>query len=98
MMLCLGIKGTAHGGLVVDVPVATKHCYGPWGIGKKISIFTMVYGFGLSGGPRFMGMIYDKYGSYAYGFITFAIIAVIAAMLMYMVKPDYWLKMKSIDF
>ena len=58
----------------------------------------MVYGFGLSGGPRFMGMIYDKYGSYAYGFITFAIIAVIAAMLMYMVKPDYWLKMKSIDF
>lgn len=94
MMICLAIKGTAHGGLVVDVPVATKHCYGPWGIGKKISIFTMVYGFGLSGGPRFMGMIHDKYGSYTYGFITLIIIAIIAAILMYMVRPDYWLKSK----
>ncbi len=92
MMICLAIKGTAHGGLVVDVPVATKHCYGPWGIGKKISIFTMVYGFGLAGGPRFMGMIHDAYGSYAYGFITFIVIAVIAAILMYMVRPDYWLR------
>lgn len=97
MMICLAIKGTAHGGLVVDVPVATKHCYGPWGIGKKISIFTMVYGFGLSGGPRFMGMIYDTYGSYAYGFITFVIIAVIAAMLMIMVKPEYWLKKNAVQ-
>ncbi|MBT5073003.1 MAG: MFS transporter [Kordiimonadaceae bacterium] len=95
MMVCLAIKGTAHGGLVVDVPVATKHCYGAWGIGKKIAIFTMVYGFGLSGGPRFMGMIYDTYGSYTYGFITLICLSIIAAILMYFVKPDYWLKTKA---
>ncbi|MBT5185217.1 MAG: MFS transporter [Kordiimonadaceae bacterium] len=97
MMICLAIKGTAHGGLVVDVPVVTKHCYGPWGIGKKISIFTMVYGFGLSGGPRFMGMIHDKYGSYTYGFITLICLAIIAAILMCFVKPDYWQKSKAKD-
>mgnify|MGYP000253517388 FL=1 len=97
MMICLAVKGTAHGGLVVDVPVVTKHCYGPWGIGKKISIFTMVYGFGLAGGPRFMGMIHDEFGSYTYGFITLICAAIIAAILMLMVTPDYWLKSEKVE-
>ena len=78
-----------------DVPVVTKHCYGVHGIGKKIAIFTMVYGFGLAGGPRFMGMIHDTYGSYAYGFTTLICLAVIASIMMLLVSPDHWLKSKK---
>lgn len=97
MLICLAVKGSAHGGLVVDVPVVTKHCYGPWGIGKKIAVFTMIYGFGMSGGPRLMSMIHDTYGSYHYGFFTLMTTATIAAILMLQVKPHYWLKNKKAE-
>lgn len=89
------VRGLAHGGLVADVPVLAKHCYGNRNLSAMISIFTGILTLGYSAGIYTMGAMYDFFGNYTYAFILLALLSFIAAVLLIWVTPSYWLSLKS---
>jgi len=82
-------RGLAHGGLVSEMAVMAKHCYGPRYMNRTFPVMTGLYGLGASVGPLFLAMIHDEFQSYAYGFIMFASMAFMAAALLFFVRPLY---------
>ena len=60
-------RGLAHGGSIVDIPVLSKHCFGPKVLGKTIGILTACVTIGFAIGPPLVGYMYDTQGSYKIG-------------------------------
>lgn len=85
------IRGFAHGGLIVDVPILAKHVFGPARIGRTIGLFTAVLSCGFALGPWIMGRLFDIYGNYTAALVLFAVLSALAALLLMPVKPVYWL-------
>jgi OFA family oxalate/formate antiporter-like MFS transporter len=84
------VRGIAHGGLVIDVPVISKHCYGPRDLGRAIGIYTAILQLGFALGPWLMGRMHDRTGSYDQAFILFALLSVVAGLCLLNVAPEYW--------
>lgn len=83
------VRGLAHGGHVADSPVIAKHAYGPKVLHRVLPLFTAALGIGGGLGPLLLSECYDHYGNYTVGFILLTILGVIAAGLLYFVKPTY---------
>ena len=83
------MRGVSHGGLVVDSPVIAKHRFGPRKLNQVLPILTGCFTLGSSTGPVLLAMIYDRTGSYSWGFAAFAIAALAAALLLATVRPLY---------
>ncbi|HWL46623.1 MAG TPA: MFS transporter [Sphingomonadaceae bacterium] len=81
--------GFANGGIVTEAPVMAKHVYGPRHMNRVLPILTGCFALGSSGGPVFLAMIYDSIGGYFWGFILYAALAVLAAFLIWQVRPMY---------
>jgi OFA family oxalate/formate antiporter-like MFS transporter len=90
MLAFVFVRGIAHGGLVIDVPIISKHCYGPQNLGRTIGIFTAILQLGFALGPWLMGWMHDNSGSYTQAFILFAVLSVVAGLCLLRVTPDYW--------
>lgn len=82
-------RGIAHGGLVSEMAVMAKHCYGPRHLNRTFPVMTGLYGLGASLGPLFLAMIHDSFHSYTYGFVVFAVMAFTASALLFFVRPLY---------
>lgn len=83
-------RGLAHGGAIVDIPVMSKHCFGPKLLGRTIGLLTACVTLGFAAGPPIVGYLYDTQGTYRYAFMMLAAMAVAAGLVILAVKPVYW--------
>lgn len=90
MMVFQAIRGFAHGGLLVDVPVLTKHYYGPRNIGLNMGIMAVFMNLGFAVGPPLLARFHDVQGTYTNGFILFIAITLVAAALLLPIRPRFW--------
>jgi MFS family permease len=82
--------GFIHGGLVCEGPVIAKHVFGPGNMNKVLSIVTGCFSLGSSTGPTLLAYISDRTGHYGLGFVLYAAMAAVAAiMLVWLVRPLY---------
>jgi MFS transporter, OFA family, oxalate/formate antiporter len=89
LILCTVVRGIAHGGLISQIPVVAKHCYGTRFLTRVLSVFTAFFGFGSALGPLVLSVIYDRSHSYTQGFVVFVVACTIAAILLQWVRPLY---------
>lgn len=92
MLLFMTIRGIAHGGLIVDGPVLAKHYYGPENVGLNIGLFTLCMSVGFGFGPPLLAGMADASGSYLGGFAIAVVAALVATLLLYPIKPRYWVR------
>ena len=83
-------RGLAHGGAIVDIPVLSKHCFGPKVLGRTIGVLTACGTVGFATGPPVMGYIHDTQGSYRYGFMLLAVMSLAAGAAVLGARPVYW--------
>lgn len=90
------VRGLAHGGSIVDIPVLSKHCFGPRVLGKTIGILTACVTVGFAIGPPLVGYMYDTQGSYRNAFFLLIAVAVAAALSLVGVTATYRERMAAI--
>lgn len=83
-------RGLAHGGAIVDIPVMSKHCFGPGLLGRTIGLLTAFVTVGFAAGPPIVGYLYDTQGTYRYAFMMLAAMSVGAGLFVLAAKPVYW--------
>lgn len=90
VILFLVVRGIAHGGLIVDVPVLTKHYFGIQHFGLTVGVMSVFMQLGFAAGPPIFGRMADTTGNYTTGLIVYGVIAVLAAVTLLPVKPRHW--------
>ncbi len=90
MMLFMTMRGFAHGGLIVDVPVLTKHYYGPRNIGLNMGIMAVFMNLGFAVGPPLLARFADVQGSLTNGFILYMAITLVAVAMLLPIRPRFW--------
>jgi len=88
VMLFAAARGIVHGGLVSESPVIAKHVYGPKFMNRVMPVMNGFFAVGSSIGPVLLALIADRFG-YGVGFAVFTAIPIIAALLIWQVKPLY---------
>lgn len=83
-------RGLAHGGAIVDIPVMSKHCFGPRLLGRTIGLLTAFVTLGFAAGPPIVGYLFDTQGTYRYAFMLLAAMSVAAGLFVLGAKPVYW--------
>lgn len=76
------LRGMAHGGTLVDIPVLAKHVFGSANLAKMIGLLTAVYNLGMALGPVFSGWYFDSFGNYYWGFMFCFLLQFIAALMV----------------
>lgn len=84
------VRGVAHGGMIIDVPVMTKHYFGMERIGLTLGITEVCVNLGFAAGPPIFGWFADVYGNFSAGMVVYGILALIGTVLLLPVKPRYW--------
>ncbi len=90
MLIFVTVLGIAHGGTIVTGPVLLKHRYGTQNLGLNMGLFALCSSIGFGFGPPFMAGMADRSGSYSGAFAIGVAAVLIAAMLLYFVKPKFW--------
>ena len=89
-MLFAILRGTSHGGNLVDIPVLVRHCYGAKALAKAFSFMYASYMIGAGTGSRAVSMIADADGSYVRAFVLIALLCFVAAAMIWPIRPRYW--------
>lgn len=89
ILLSNTIRGLAHGGIIVDVPVAARHCFGPRPLGYVIGAWSAAASIGSAIGPYVVGLLRDHEGNYESGFAVIIAASIVAAVLMLLGNPAY---------
>jgi MFS family permease len=84
------VRGVAHGGMIVDVPVLTKHYFGIERLGMTMGIMSVCVNLGFAAGPPIFGALADATGSYSAGIALYGGVAAIATLSIWWIKPRYW--------
>lgn len=92
LLLFIVVRGVAHGGLIVDVPVLTRHYFGLERIGMTIGIFSVCVNLGFAAGPPVFGWFADHYGNFTMGMIVYGCIAAVGTLTLLPVKARYWVR------
>ena len=90
LTLFLVVRNVAHGGMIVEAPVITKHYLGPRNLGMTIGIVSVCVNLGFAAGPPILGWLYDINGNYTMGLVIYSGIAILAGVLLLPLKPRYW--------
>ena len=90
-------RGLSHGGSIVDIPVLSKHCFGPKVLGKTIGILTACVTIGFAIGPPLVGYMSDTQGSYRNAFIMLAVASIAAGLSLLGVKTTYRDRMIALE-
>lgn len=88
-------RAIGHSAVLLDTTVMTKHVYGPARLGTLLGFYTALVSVGFAVGPWLMGRMYDMSGSYTSSFILFAILPLLASVMIWTIKPDYWLALRA---
>jgi ribonuclease HII len=59
LTLFIVTRGMAHGGMIVDVPILTRHYFGPERLGLTIGIMSVAVNLGFASGPPLLGWLAD---------------------------------------
>ncbi len=89
LLLCMFVlfRGLSQGGVMVDAPVLITHMYGRENLPRLLGIAMGVSSLGMAISPAFFGHVHDLTGSYTIPFVTTAVVAVVAAVLVLRQRP-----------
>lgn len=90
LLLFVVVRGVAHGGMIVDVPVLTKHYFGMERIGMTMGIMAACVNLGFMVGPPVFGWFADTYGNFTAGMMVYGAVALIGTVLLIPIRPRYW--------
>lgn len=90
LLLFIVVRGIAHGGLIVDVPILTKHYFGMERIGLTMGILAVCVNLGFAVGPPVFGLLADIYGNFSVGMLIYGAIASVATLTLLPIKPRFW--------
>lgn len=90
MAIFLIVRNVAHGGMIVEAPVITKHYLGPRNLGMTIGVVSVFVNLGFAAGPPLLGYLYDLNGNYTFGFVLYSAVAILAGICLLPLKPRYW--------
>lgn len=91
LILFVVLRAVGHAVVLLDTTVITKHVFGLKNFGSLVGVYTAIVSLGYAIGPWLMGRLYDMAGNYSTAFVVFAVLPLIAAALMWALKPVYWL-------
>jgi MFS family permease len=91
LTLFLTVRNIAHGGMIVEAPILTKHYLGPRNLGMTIGVVSVAVNLGFAAGPPLLGFLYDLDGNYTTGFIIYGCVAILGAIMLIPIKPRYWI-------
>lgn len=85
------VRGLAHGGMIVDVPVLTRHYFGMERIGLTMGIMSVCVNLGFAAGPPVFGWLADlNGGSFMTGMVVYGGVALLATATLLPIKPRHW--------
>ena len=91
LTLFLTVRNVAHGGMIVEAPVLTKHYLGPRNLGMTIGLVAVAVNLGFAVGPPLLGILYDMNGNYTVGFIVYGLAAMLGGIMLLPIKPRFWI-------
>jgi OFA family oxalate/formate antiporter-like MFS transporter len=92
LTLFIVTRGMAHGGMIVDVPILTRHYFGPERLGLTIGIMSVAVNLGFAAGPPVLGWLADiNHGSFVTGMWIYGAVAAVAVLSIARVVPRFWL-------
>lgn len=91
LILFVIFRAAGHAACMLDNTVLAKHSFGPTNIGVLLGVYTAVSNLGSATGPWVMGMLFDAQGSYSTAYIGSAVIALAAAIIVWTLKPQFFL-------
>ncbi|HXV60795.1 MAG TPA: MFS transporter [Vicinamibacteria bacterium] len=89
LLVFAAVRGLAHGGAIVDIPVLSRHCFGPRVLGRTIGILTAFVTIGFATGPPIMGYLYDVHGSYRIAFFVLVAASIAAGLSLFAARATY---------
>lgn len=91
LTLFIVTRGMAHGGMIVDVPVLTRHYFGLERLGLTIGIMSVADNLGYAVGPPLLGWLADiNHGSFVNGMLIYGAVAAVAVISLARVAPRFW--------
>ena len=91
LTLFIVTRGMAHGGMIVDVPILTRHYFGPERLGLTIGIMSVAVNLGFAAGPPVLGWLADiNHGSFVNGMWLYGAVAAVAVISLLRVAPRFW--------
>lgn len=91
LLVFIVTRGFAHGGMIVDVPILTRHYFGMERIGLTIGIMSVCVNLGYAVGPPLLGLLADlNGGSFVNGMLLYGAIAAVATLTLVRVVPRHW--------
>ncbi|WP_129794435.1 MFS transporter [Sphingosinicella sp. CPCC 101087] len=95
-MAYIVFRATGHSAVMLDTVTMTKHVWGTnKNLGTLLGTYTAIVSAGFAVGPWLMGRIHDASGSYASAFLLFAVIPILASLLIWRVDPVFWKQLKA---
>jgi MFS family permease len=91
------LRAIGHSAVLLDTLVLAKHSFGLGNIGLLVGIYTAAVNVGFAAGPPVVARLYSMTGSYTVPFASCAAIALVAAMSLLLVRPEYWLRSHARD-
>lgn len=89
-------RAMGHSAVMLDSVTMAKHVWGPSrSLGTLLGAYTAMASAGFALGPWLMGWLYDRSGSYASTYAIFAAIPIVASLLIWRIKPVFWLQLKA---
>jgi MFS family permease len=83
-------QGASHGGVMVEAPICAKHVFGLRSLSKTIGMLGAANSLGAAIATGGVGFLHDATHSYTLAFMLLMGLALIAAAMLYRVKPVYW--------
>lgn len=84
------MRAAGHASVLLDTTVLTKHVFGLKNYGTLVGIYTAFVSMGFAFGTWLMGRLYEVAGNYSLAFTVYAILPVIAGLMVWFIKPEYW--------
>jgi OFA family oxalate/formate antiporter-like MFS transporter len=92
LTLFIVTRGMAHGGMIVDVPILTRHYFGLERMGLTIGIMSVAVNLGYAAGPPVLGWLADiNHGSFANGMLIYGAVGAAAVISLLRVIPRFWM-------
>jgi len=95
LMTFVVLRAAGHAAILIDTNVMTKQTFGLKNFGTLVGVYTAVVSLGFATGPWIMGRLFEVYGSYSAAFVLFAVLPLFGAVLIWNLKPTFWLAAKA---